>query len=79
MIDKVRDLTLSEAKKILEGEVETYNQYLTGDVYGFILEKPDGEHIDSCWGFYGDNIETNGILDNIGQSYQDLVNSLEDV
>ena len=47
--------------------------------YGFILEKPDGEHIDSCWGFYGDNIETNGILDNIGQSYQDLVNSLEDV
>jgi hypothetical protein len=41
----------------LKGEVETYDKYLTGDVYGFniVREDEDGEevHIDSCWGFYG--------------------------
>lgn len=34
-------------------EVGTYNQYLTGDVYGYVIEDPRGEHVDSCWGFYG--------------------------
>ncbi len=37
----------------LRGEVETYNQFLTGDVYGFVIEDAAGEHLDSCWGFYG--------------------------
>lgn len=37
----------------LEGEVETYNQYLTGDVYGYTITDPAGEIVDSCWGYYG--------------------------
>lgn len=40
-------------EKILCQEVETYDQYLTGDVWGYIIEDDDGEHLDSCWGFYG--------------------------
>jgi hypothetical protein len=40
-------------EKLLAGEVETYDQYLTGDVWGYVIEDDDGEHIDSCWGFYG--------------------------
>ncbi len=40
--------------KILEQEVKTYDQYLTGEIYGFVIEDSEGEHIDSCWGFYGD-------------------------
>jgi hypothetical protein len=65
--------------------METYDQYLRGDVYGFVLTKTVkqqdkcphcGEIIreyeveeedDSCWGFYGDCLEENGILDNIGK------------
>lgn len=39
--------------QIVEGEVETYNQYLSGDIYGYIVRSKDGEDIDSCWGFYG--------------------------
>ena len=39
--------------EILEGEVKTYDQYLTGDVYGYVIEGAAGEHLDSCWGFYG--------------------------
>ncbi len=40
--------------KYIEGEVETFNQYVSGDVYGFITKKGD-EEIDSCWGFYGED------------------------
>jgi hypothetical protein len=42
------------AADYLKGEVETYDAYLTGRVVGFVAEDPDGETIDSCWGFYPD-------------------------
>lgn len=42
-----------QAEDYLRGEVETFDQYLTGDVWGFIVEDDDGNHLDSCWGFYG--------------------------
>jgi hypothetical protein len=72
------------ADKYLEAEMETYDQYVRGEVYWFRLEKKvikqdkcphcgevireydDMEDIDSCGGFYGDCLEENGILDNIG-------------
>ena len=72
------------ADKYIENEMETYDQYLRDDVYGFTLTKKVikqekcphcGEVIreyevdeedDSCWGFYGDCLEENGILDNLG-------------
>lgn len=37
----------------LRAEVETYNQYLTGDVWTYLVEAPDGELVDSCSGYYG--------------------------
>ena len=42
-----------KAFKNLQGEVKTYNEYLTGQVYGYVIEDEEEEHIDSCWGFYG--------------------------
>ncbi len=39
----------------LEGEVETYDAFLTGDVVGFVAKDWDGEQIDSCWGYYPDH------------------------
>lgn len=50
----------------LEHEVKLYDQYLTGDVYGFSIEDADGEELDSCWGYYGlDDVEdeVNRLLD----------------
>jgi hypothetical protein len=38
----------------LENEVKTYDQYLRGEVYGFTITDADGENLDSCWGYYGD-------------------------
>jgi len=43
----------NSAWKAASNHVETWNQYLSGDVYGVVVEDSAGEHIDSCWGFYG--------------------------
>ena len=43
-----------KAEKVLKSEVETYDQLLTGQVYGYMVEDQHGQHIDSCWGFFGD-------------------------
>lgn len=54
---------VEDAIKCLKGEVETYNQFLNGQVYGYVITKPkqcdtckhiEHEEIESCWGFYGD-------------------------
>jgi hypothetical protein len=42
----------------LKSECEELNQYLQGEVYGYVIESPDGEFLDSCWGFYGDDYAT---------------------
>ena len=44
---------LTKAEGILCSEVKVYDQYLTGDIYGFVIEDKSGEQVDSCWGFYG--------------------------
>jgi len=59
----VKRITKAIAEKawgVLEGEVETYDQYLRGDVYGFEIWKlgkksgKEKEIIDSCWGYYSE-------------------------
>ena len=37
----------------LRAEVAAYDDYLRGNVYGYVIEK-GGEKIDTCWGFLGD-------------------------
>lgn len=44
------------------GLIETWNDYLAGNVYGYQVKDSEGEHIASCWGFYGD-YEKSGILE----------------
>jgi hypothetical protein len=50
---KVTKETIETARRCLEGEVKTYSQYLEGDVYGYTINDQNGEHLDSCWGFFG--------------------------
>lgn len=52
---KTREKVIS----ILESEVEEYNDYITGNVYGYVIWSVDDdgnelEEKDSCWGFFGD-------------------------
>lgn len=42
------------ARKYIEGVLLAWNCYYAGRVYGFIARSPEGEVIDSCWGYYGD-------------------------
>ena len=52
-----KKITKKRRERILEylkGEVETYDQFLTGEVYGFKVLDAEDEELDSCWGFYGD-------------------------
>ena len=46
---KLRDKVAS----LLKGEVTAYSDFLSGNVYGYVIEK-DEEETDSCWGFIGD-------------------------
>lgn len=54
---------VKKAKEILEAEVETYDQYITGDVYGYEIVEPDGTDKDSCWGYFGSDHEKSGLLE----------------
>jgi len=44
---------IDRAIKGLKSSVEYYDQYLTGDVWGYTIEDKEGNVLDSCWGFYG--------------------------
>ncbi len=44
----------SDALKVMQGEVETYNDYLTGNCWGYVITDKQGALLDSCWGFLGD-------------------------
>ena len=73
---------LKRTKEILIHEVKLYDQYLSGDVYGYKLietQKCNLGHIhenitDSCWGFYGTDFKTNGLLESSGVSIEEFSN-----
>jgi hypothetical protein len=60
---KVDEEIIKKAQSVLEGEVETYDQYLRGDVYGFkiyeISTSDNGdehrEEVEASWGYYGED------------------------
>lgn len=69
---------------IMKADVEVYDQYLTGDVYGFNLysaepveegEEPEWNEEDSCWGFFGSDVMENGIEDHAGNGLREAVES----
>lgn len=72
-------LTQKKALDILESEVKEYDAYLRGHTYGYTLEKvvkcnldhEHREHLDSCWGFVGQDLWANGLLDSVDLSHED--------
>lgn len=51
--EEVTKELLEKVETQLTSEVSVYDQYLTGDVYGYKILDQDGEELDSCWGFFG--------------------------
>lgn len=63
----------------LLAEVEEYDTYLRGDVYGFRLyetqhcdscNRDDDILLDSCYGFYGYDVAKNGILEHVSREVE---------
>ena|SRR3990167_10126917 len=42
-----------KARQCMLAEVAEYNCYLAGEVYGYVVENERGDHMDSCFGFFG--------------------------
>jgi hypothetical protein len=66
----------------MTGETRMYAQWAAGEVYGYVIEegKTCGhcdhtvwEEVDSCYGFYGRNIEANGMLDNVPSDMKEVL------
>ena len=51
-VKRVTKALRQKTEDLLRGEVATYDAYLGGRVYGYVVEA-DGEEIDACWGFIG--------------------------
>ena len=66
-VKRVTKKLIERAEEMAVCEVSIYDQFLTGDVYRFVLLE-DGEETDSCGGFFGSNYKENGILDNIADA-----------
>lgn len=75
---------VKRVEEALRAEVKVYDQYLTGDVYGFEVEtgvvvtrtwldgssgkEIDWEHEESRYGFFGDDPMTNGMADHVDEA-----------
>jgi hypothetical protein len=77
------------AEKVLRGEVDTYAQFVSGEVYGQVckeqhewVDKKTGEIMttweteDSCGGFYGSNWKENGLIESLPKGYEKLAEQL---
>jgi hypothetical protein len=64
-VKRITKNIIQKINQCIEGEIETYDHYIRGDVYGYKLIGVNGEEVDSCYGFYGDDIRTNGISDHV--------------
>lgn len=54
-------------ERVIGYELESYNKYVNGDMYGFTLFDDDGEVVDSCGGFY----EIDDIKEALGEEWKD--------
>lgn len=61
----VDDETIAKAMSYMKGELETFNHYLEGEVFGFVVQdmKSEDDHVDSCWGFYGYDHKESGLYE----------------
>lgn len=56
---------MSRAKDCICSELEAYSDYLQGNCWQYCITDEDGNVVDSCSGFIGDDLEKNGILNYI--------------
>jgi len=45
---------IDKAYSYMRSSVKEFDDYITGSVYGYVVEDDEGENVESCWGFYGE-------------------------
>jgi len=45
--------TSEQLENVIRSDVKSYDDYLTGQVFGYEVIGKDGDHLDSCWGYVG--------------------------
>src|SRR5436190_3182398 len=62
-VKRITKRVIDIATKLLQAEVDIYDQYLTGDVWSIALYDENNECVDSCGGFYGSEYAEESALD----------------
>jgi len=83
-IKRITKKHINKAIECIGNEIEILNQYINGEIYGFEIIETNicnlgCEHetiIDSCSGFYGDDIRKNGILEYLENDDVELLNNI---
>jgi hypothetical protein len=79
--------TVEDTERILNAEIEIYNNYVQGNVFGFILEEKatcqcckhtEYNHINSCWRFYGELTNDELKQNLVGDRFKELIDSLHE-
>jgi hypothetical protein len=55
-------------EELLRSEIEIFSKFIAGEVYGFEIVDKDGEHVDSCWGFYSEDEALEAAKNNVPQN-----------
>lgn len=50
---KLTETVKRKTKEILQAEIEVFDQYLSGDVYGYTITDSEGNDVNSCTGLFG--------------------------
>lgn len=50
---RITDALRQKVVEVLQSEVKVYDQYISGDCWGYVIENDEGEQLDSCWGYFG--------------------------
>ena len=65
----------------LEAQADVFGAWAFGDCYGFSIERPDadgdpdGDSLDSVWGFIGDNFEKSGLAESALEAAESILAS----
>lgn len=70
--------TIEEAAyDMMKAEVKTYDEFITGHVFGYTVTDEDGDYDESCWGYFGDHDES-GIVEEIQSCINSFIKEKEE-
>lgn len=83
-VKRITKKVVEKVVDVLEGEIDTYSQWIEGEVYGFEIYRvsddvdddcveQEGEWVDSCWGFYSVEDAVADAIESIGSSVAEEV------